>query len=341
MSNSENINPLGVSIIICCYNSAKRLPKTLLCLADQIVDSNIKWEILVVDNASKDGTRIVAEYECKKLFTAIDYKIVNEPEPGLSSARRKGIDEAGFEYLLFCDDDNWLKSDYVQTAFNIMKNDANLGVVGGQNRAEYEIPPPKWFLENPSTFAIGRQSSESGDITDSKGYSWGAGFVVKKSIFERLHNDGFEFVLTDRKGEQLTTGGDKELCLAIKKLGYRIFYDERLILKHYMPSTRYDLNNFLKLSFQNGKASFVYDVYNGKVNNYNLYFVKTIAETTAKLALANIGFKVFNSAKSPSLKYLYQRRIHYFSGKLHALLDFDRCKQILKIIRKNLIINSH
>ena len=57
-------------MILCCYNSAKRLPLTLKHLAEQNVDSNIAWEVLIVDNASTDHTvalvnDLVSEYEFK------------------------------------------------------------------------------------------------------------------------------------------------------------------------------------------------------------------------------------------------------------------------------------
>jgi len=53
-------NP-GVSVIICCYNSVKRLPVTLAHLKSQVVFGQIPWEVIVIDNASTDRTAEVAK----------------------------------------------------------------------------------------------------------------------------------------------------------------------------------------------------------------------------------------------------------------------------------------
>ena len=52
----DALDTLGVSIVICCHNSAKLLPRTLEHLRAQEVDSTIPWEVIVVDNASTDNT---------------------------------------------------------------------------------------------------------------------------------------------------------------------------------------------------------------------------------------------------------------------------------------------
>ncbi|MEZ4823797.1 MAG: glycosyltransferase family A protein [Ignavibacteria bacterium] len=41
-------------------------------------------------------------------------RIVKENTPGWSIARQKGFDTAKYEYIVFCDDDNLLKDDFVK-----------------------------------------------------------------------------------------------------------------------------------------------------------------------------------------------------------------------------------
>src|SRR5260221_14664859 len=52
--------PAGVSVVICCYNSAARLPETLKHLARQVVPPSIPWEGILVNKASRDDTTDVA-----------------------------------------------------------------------------------------------------------------------------------------------------------------------------------------------------------------------------------------------------------------------------------------
>src|ERR1700679_3060772 len=100
----------GISVIICCYNSAKRLTQTL----DHIFRQKnlvFDWEVIVVDNASTDSTSLIAEQLLSASLHKDKFKIVFEVTPGLIFARKKGVSVAQFDRLLFCDDDNWLAHD--------------------------------------------------------------------------------------------------------------------------------------------------------------------------------------------------------------------------------------
>ena len=56
----------GVTIIICCYNSAQLLPPTIKHIAEQKNQDNIDWELTVVNNNSTDDTGQVARQEWDK-----------------------------------------------------------------------------------------------------------------------------------------------------------------------------------------------------------------------------------------------------------------------------------
>jgi hypothetical protein len=101
----------GVSVVLCCYNSVGRLPETLRHLSMQRLPSGCQWEVLLVDNASQDDTAFVASGLWEDLGRPAPLRIVHEPIPGLSSARNAGIRNACYEYVILCDDDNWLAPD--------------------------------------------------------------------------------------------------------------------------------------------------------------------------------------------------------------------------------------
>ena len=65
----------GVSVVICCYNSAERLPRTLTHLAAQRVSEKLPWEVIVIDNASQDKTGEVA---LKRDLIPIQYHPIGE-----------------------------------------------------------------------------------------------------------------------------------------------------------------------------------------------------------------------------------------------------------------------
>jgi glycosyltransferase involved in cell wall biosynthesis len=331
MQDTSDTN-IGISIIICCYNSANRLFETLKHISNQIVSNQINWEVIIINNASKDNTLLVAQNLCKELLTnKINYSIYNELNPGLSNARKRGISEAKYEFLLFCDDDNWLNSNYTQLAYNTMVSDLSIGVLGGESVGIFETPPPEWFLVNQEKFALGKQNAYSGDVTYKKGYLWGAGFIVRKVVFDKLNKLGFEFFLSGRKGNSMSSGEDVELCFAVKSIGYKIFYSEDLTLKHYMPQGRFNYRSFLSLSNQNGKAAYVYDVYKGLVNNFIIYIFKNIFINIIKLLVVGPRMLFYKITKQNSKnKWDNDQRYFYYLGRLETLFNIKYCKNVLK-----------
>src|SRR3990170_1945792 len=114
------MKPQGVSIIICCHNGADRLPETIRHIAMQRVPAYIPWELIIIDNGSTDESGLVARGEWQKHRANTYMRIVKESTLGLSYARARGFKEARYEYVILCDDDNWLDEGYVFNVYNIL-----------------------------------------------------------------------------------------------------------------------------------------------------------------------------------------------------------------------------
>jgi glycosyltransferase involved in cell wall biosynthesis len=227
----------GVSLIICCYNSSKRLSATLMHIASQKLMPSIQWEIIVVDNNSRDETVLVTKQEWAKYSLNIPFTVVTERKQGLSYARKKGVETARYDIVLFCDDDNWLQYNYVEHACISMQEYPSVGIIGGVSNEYTEVEAPWWLADYSSVYAIGKQLPASG-YANKRGYIIGAGMVIRKEIFQQLEEVGFKSILSDRKGNELSSGGDSEICLLAMQLGYDLYYDERLQFTHYISANR-------------------------------------------------------------------------------------------------------
>lgn len=256
----------GVSIVVCCYNSEKRLPETIKHLGAQVADG-VKWEVIVVDNASKDDTAKVAQQLLKEHCTGVSHRVVHEAKPGLSAARIKGFEEANHDLVLFVDDDNWLCDTYVKTVFEDFDNNPEIGVIGGLGEAEFEIDPPFWFDKFKENFATGEQGNTRDGVTAQVDLVYGAGFTVRKSVYETLKNVGFTSILTDRVGDSLISGGDNELCIVAGMAGYEVWYDNRLKFKHYMTKERLTWDYLKKLYFGFGQSKIYLGIYRYCLNH--------------------------------------------------------------------------
>lgn len=256
----------GVSIVICCHNSAKLLPRTLAHLANQQVASGLNYEVIVVDNASTDGTASIAEQTWPKAHRA-PLRILTEPQLGLIYARRRGVDEAKHEIVSFIDDDNWICPDWVQLVAEVMSLHPEVGACGGCNEAVCETSPPEWFERHQASYAVGAQWRERGDITQTRGYLWGAGLSVRKTAWRQLIDSGFHSLLVGRQGKALSAGEDAELCFALRLAGWRLWYEPRLRLQHFIMKPRLEWQYLRRLNRGFGVASVGTDPYEIALNS--------------------------------------------------------------------------
>lgn len=250
----------GVSIIICCYNSSLRLPETLKHISLQ--QSNVLWEVVLVDNNSSDQIKEIAQDIWESLTCPIELRIVEEIVPGLSAARKRGIVCSKYDYLIFCDDDNWLGSNYVNDVYEIFENNAEIGIIGGNGAPVTEVKPPTWFNEYIHSYAAFPQSEKSRFLNGV----YGAGMGIRKKYYLGIVGTSFNSFLSDRKGEALSSGGDSELCYLFRLNGYKIWYDERLKFKHFIPKHRLEWDYLRRLHIGFAKSFVILKLYENALN---------------------------------------------------------------------------
>lgn len=243
---------IGISILICCHNSARVLPATLEHLKSQQA-GDIPWEIILV-NTSDDETAEVARRSWANCSKA-PLQIVEETQRGLGSARARGFDTAHYDLVSCVDDDNWVASDWVAQVARIMTEHTEVGACGGATKAVFQKCPPKWFAHYQNYFAIS-QSPGPGRYTD---VLWGAGMTIRRSIWQRLRASSFE-PLAHMGAE------DIELSLLIRLAGWKLWVDPALQLKHYITTPRLNWGHFLA-AHRRGSADLVrVDPYNAALS---------------------------------------------------------------------------
>jgi glycosyltransferase involved in cell wall biosynthesis len=228
----------GIAVIVCTYNGEKRLPKTLAHLAQQIVDPELTWEVIVIDNASTDNTVLIAEQEWATYKSSgAEFTCITEPTPGKINALTRGVLQCKYSFFIICDDDNWLDPTYVQTAYNLLKGDASIGAAGGIATAVNDGQAfPEWFESHQTGYAVGPQGTHRGDVTKRE-YLFGAGMISRTILFKQAYAN-FPTILVGRREKKLTAGEDSEYCQRLILMNYRLFYDPALKLQHYMPASR-------------------------------------------------------------------------------------------------------
>src|SRR5262245_23036611 len=169
-----------VSVIICSHNpKPDYLRRTLDALRAQTLLKD-RWELLLIDNASKPP-----------LASSLDMswhpnaRHIAESELGLAPARRRGINEASADLLVFVDDDNLLDPSYLTEALAISRKWSQLGVFGSATiLPEFECPPAQNLKRFVHLLAIRQNDRDlwSNVISSPAIMPWGAGLCVRREV---------------------------------------------------------------------------------------------------------------------------------------------------------------
>lgn len=225
----------SISIVVCTHNGAGRISNCLSSLVSQ--ENPPEYEILVVDNASSDGTLDLVKTNLVSSFPSDSWKVIHEEKPGLLYARLKGIRAARFEWVLFCDDDNILFPDFLFQCMQILTRKSGIGVLGSLGIPEFLGPKPDWFDRYSSSYAVGpqlRDNQRGKNLT----FVYGACSVYRKKPLLNLFEKGFNPVLSGRKGKEMSAGDDVEWCWLMQLIGYKVVYSPKLQFIHQLPASR-------------------------------------------------------------------------------------------------------
>lgn len=119
---------VDVSVIVCTRNRSEALARLLEQLEHLVVPDGVRWELIVVDNASTDSTASMLA----SLQSRLPMRVVHERVPGLSRARNTGIAAARGDLLLFTDDDCLPDARWLVTIRDEFSRAPSLDVLGGR-----------------------------------------------------------------------------------------------------------------------------------------------------------------------------------------------------------------
>src|ERR1700741_3279039 len=102
---------MELSVIIPAYNEAKRIGPTLQSVCSWLSTHRSTWEVIVVNNRSKDNT---AEVVRKAMTQWRSIRLIDESKPGKGYAVAAGMKFAAGDVRLFMDADNSTTVDHLE-----------------------------------------------------------------------------------------------------------------------------------------------------------------------------------------------------------------------------------
>ena len=238
---------MDASVIVCTYNRAESLRDTLRALCSQTTTSSRQWEVIVVDNNSKDHTRQVVE-EIQREWPLLRYEF--EQAQGLSHARNHGIATARGDVLLFTDDDVLPEPEWLETTLSgLAKYHAD--ACGGYIAPIWETPPPAWLTERFYGFlAIRTDRTDDYPITQASQAPFGANMAMKRVVLDRV---GLFDTNRGRKGKVLASGEDGEMFERILSAGFTPVFLGRSRVHHKVEGFRVTKQYFRRWRFETSR----------------------------------------------------------------------------------------
>jgi glycosyltransferase involved in cell wall biosynthesis len=244
-----------VSVVICTHNRARNLQRALQSVAAQTLPLE-GFETIVVDNASTDGTRTVAQ----GLRTAANVHYVFNSTLGLCHARNAGWRAARGRYVAYLDDDaeatpGWLVE--ILRAFESVR--PTPGCVGGRVEPVFEAPRPAWLSDEIALSLTIVDWSEVPHVIQDLRSEWlvGANIACRRELLEEV--GGFDPAL-DRSGDNLLSSGDVYLQRLITEAGHSCYYQPAAAVRHHVPASRLERRWFVRRYYWQGVSDAVMEI---------------------------------------------------------------------------------
>ena len=143
------MNPL-VSIIVPVYNAEKYIQQ---CIRSILNQSYSDLEIILVDDGSSDSSASLCQ-ELAKKDARIQYYY--QPNSGVTSARKKGVELSSGEYVTFVDADDTIEKDFLEVLVDKITEGLDMVISGASLEGEMDgdtfvskilegkLPPSIW-----------------------------------------------------------------------------------------------------------------------------------------------------------------------------------------------------
>lgn len=241
------------SIIAATFNRSAKLERTLIDIQNLEIPPALAVEVIVVDNASTDGTKAMVETFIAS--SPLNVRYVFEKQQGPAYARNRGVREAHGEIVTFIDDDVLIPRRWLFEIHRAFEN-YNAACVGGRVMIDPSLKMPAWWDERwqfvLSSFDLGDEaivSTEEHPLVQLLGT--GGNLSCRKSALER--HGGMR---TDigRFGSRAGGGEDSEFIWRLQRRGETVVYSPGAVLYHSPQVERYTRRSLRSFFYHYGQT---------------------------------------------------------------------------------------
>jgi glycosyltransferase involved in cell wall biosynthesis len=250
---------MDISIIICTYNRAQLLKRTLESIGGLVVPPGLAWEVLVVDNNSSDTTKdVVADFA---RAGRIPVRYVSESKQGKSIALNTGIRQSRGDVVAFVDDDMTFDEGYLQSVAEAANKYPQATGFGGRILINWPIPKPDWIImDGPyrnidGTIGHRDFGDINKDFSELNSLPSGGNMFFRRNLFT-AGNYFREDIgpLSNR----MSYGEDMEFCQRLLSSGSRLCYIAGAIVYHNIPKEKISKRYFCQRRHDSARDSVMF-----------------------------------------------------------------------------------
>ena len=225
---------MNITIVICTFNRSSILDKTLDRLRCLNVSECGEWEILVVNNNSKDDTDDVVKRHSRDL----PIRLLWEPRTGKCYAANLAVSEARGELLVWADDDVLVERGWLRAYVEAAQAYPHASFFGGPIEPWFETDPPAWILRHYSLidrcFAAREGFAERFAPISAEYTPYGANMAFRRHCFDVCTFD----VRLGPKGDDQVAAEDGALFQALLASGLEGVWIKEARVRHFIPKAR-------------------------------------------------------------------------------------------------------
>lgn len=312
----------NLSIIIVNYNTVNELSECIKSIRTHT--SDVKYEIVVVDNNSEDGSKEMLKSDLtdiKKIFLSFN--------SGFSFANNYAMDRSHTEYVLLLNPDTFLIENSLKVMIDFLIKNPAVGAVGPvleDSEGNLQLSMSRFpelkqqlldalYLQSAmKRYALTKNQRESIASKVPFEVDWVSGgcIMVRKSIYNEIGGLDEQFHLF---------GEDVDWCLRIKKAGWNIFCLPNTKVIHIGGASTN--NNYYTLVSSRFRSKYIFA--KKHFNKLEFFTVRIITLFGLSLRLTGALFKKFSGTEEK-----HERTAAYF----HAILLWTGIKKLHPVKRE-------
>ncbi|HEU4780464.1 MAG TPA: glycosyltransferase family 2 protein [Steroidobacteraceae bacterium] len=236
------------SIVIGTLDRCELLGRAIRSILEQGCDPR-RYEIVVVDNGSKDRTRQVVE---EISAGANNVRYVVEPRLGLSIARNRGIAESRAPIIGFFDDDGTAEPGWLVKMLELFRQEPDIGAAGGLIRVAWPGSQPEWMPMDLQGYYAGCDYGATRRYLDFPQYPYGPNMMIRRSLLDAI--GGFNESVGP-KGQNIMSAGELDLFQRLYERPIKVVYEPTAVVNHWVPAERATRKWLLHRAYKHGFSS--------------------------------------------------------------------------------------